>query len=351
MIVLIGLTYLSINLSIDNKLIGAIDEVLDSAHTYCSDNQDTGLLFTVPRLVKTTADKLSTFTNIRHPKGGSAYGDDVETVQCNLKLMDYFEGQTVMNYLNHSNEYKPEEIFFKLGKICNQLFKFLRTQQHLIEQLRDVRGGSWAWQMSACDKIIEFNLEKIYPFGERDQNDKIQSNQITLINQVLKEYRDSIQSKLKQLPEYIIHSDLCNMNILINTTPPERFCLIDFGDIQVSQQCVELAICMMYNILEQERQPFDEAIRWIPHWIYKGYQTSGSAGCSLDDDDLLLIPSVMKLRLSLSLLNGLMAIKEDPANTYVMHTNRRGWQLLELLSSLDPRDLAEWWRNGPESKR
>lgn len=242
---------------------------------------------------------------------------------------------------NYPTLYRAEKLYFKLGMVCGQLFRFFRTQGHLLDRLKVVRGDTFSWQLTNGNKLISANLDRLYP-----KNGHQKHQQRVLVGKVLKEY-DSIKQEFNKLPEFILHSDLCNNNILINLNNQDKLCLIDFQDIQAGQQIVELAIMMLYNVLEQEQLQFEQALVIIPRWIYLGYQSS-SCQC-VEARELAFVPTLMKLRLCQSLINGQLAYKADSKNSYVMYTNQHGWKLLELMLDheifSDSAKLAELWRN------
>lgn len=337
------------------EITDIVDEIIYYAHLH-SHAPFANISFVVPRLIRTTGDKLSTFTSVRYhklalnsAKDGERPGvecdfeSSIETIKCNIKLSEYFDGITMFDYINRrepsligkqsasresSHKLKGEKLYRKLGRVCNELFVFLRTQQHLIDKLRQARGDSFLWQVNTCVPHLRRSLDLLYP----DENHA----KHLLVERVLDEYDQKIKPQLDKLPEFIVHGDLCNKNILLNwesnSNYKDKLCLIDFQDLQVGQQVIDLAVMMLYNVIEQEQMQLDKALRLLPHWIFSGYQSDGTATFPLDLKELYLVPALMKLRLCQSLLNGQLAFERDPKNSYVMHTNQRGWQLLELMS-------------------
>lgn len=325
-----------------------VDEIYDNAYNYCKidsltrDSPSQVLSFFVPRLVRTTGDKLSTFTSVRYEKerANSAHDElPFETVKCNIKLFEYFDGITLFDYINRKGDANKlvDKLYLKLGRACHELFVFLRTQVHLVERLKSARGESFPWQLKTCEPNLRELLGHLYP--NKNHVRYVQ------VDRVLSEFKAKIKPKLDQLPEYILHSDLCNKNILIQWEPDsqhkDRFCLIDFQDLQVGQQVIEVAVLLLYSVVEKTQIPFRQALKIIPRWIISGYQMNAS--CSLTLDELHLVPGLMKLRLCQSLLNGQLAFEKDPKNSYVMETNQRGWELLEIMLEQRADELVASW--------
>ena len=316
-----------------------IDEILDNANEFCQTNSQ-DLLFTTAKPARTSANKLSTFTKVRLSN---------LSVECNLKLSHYFEGITMFDYINSNRMFKFEsENWLKLGRVCNQLFRFLRTQCHLKERLKSVRS-SFVWQLMTCERHLKRNLDKLFVKGETQQKRD-------LVEKVLDEF-ERVSGNLSERPEHIQHGDLCNRNILAKLRARkeggdevEKYCIVDFQDLQVGPQVLDLSMMMLYGALEQELVPLELALRHIPHWLYKGYQQTASSSCSLEEQELSFAPTLIKLRLCQSLLNGLVAaanLPDDAQKLYVLHTNQRGWQLLELMLNFANETLVGWWRDGP----
>lgn len=311
-----------------------IDEILESAN----DEFREGDLVT-PKLIKSSNDKLSAHLNLRlRLKNG-----DVETRLCNVKLFEYFEW-TALKELAINSDSSSEYLYVKLGQLAGRLYEFFRTKNYLRDQLRTIRLESqWTWQLITCKPGVQRLTNRLYP-------DETNERRI-MINQVIKRF-DSIKDKLCKYPEIVLHGDINGKNVLVNCCANEsskiQLCIIDFQDIQVGQRVVELAIMLLYSVLEQEKIEFEDALKLIPRWVLLGYQEFSPTNCILDDDELVLIPHLMALRLCQSVLNGQVAFEMDPENHYVMETNQRGWKLLELLTKdpifCDYDNLIKFWR-------
>lgn len=296
-----------------------IDEILDSANDEFHSGD-----FLTPKLIKSSSDKLSTHLNLRI----KLRSGDVETRFCNVKLFEFFEGTTLRDFIKHNRDPEPESLYVKLGKLASKLVEFLRTKNHLREQLKTIRLESqWTWQLVTCKQSILGLTDKLYPDATNERR--------VMIERVIEGF-DKIADKLSRYSESILHGDINGKNVLVNCDPElpsqTQLCILDFQDVQVGQKVVEIAIMLLYSVLEQEKFEFEAALKVIPRWIIKGYQKSSSAHCRLTNDEIAFIPHLMSLRLCQSLLNGQVASEMNPENGELMDTNRQGWNLLEILT-------------------
>lgn len=364
------------------ELTDIIDEILSSGDAHCSGRSAPDVNFFVPKLVRTSANKLSAYADVRFACAST--GDHINK-HCNIKLFEHCDGSTLLEFVRERQQFvaELEPVYHRLGQVAGHLFRFLNTQCHLREKLAKVREQTrFAWQVSTCTGHLRSLLERFYPC-ERTQTPE-QRQRRELVMSVLSEF-EVIRYKLQSYPAFILHGDLCSRNMLVprsdvngnsdmravarkhndanqsveDTTTTasreyaqrQRICVIDFQDVQLGQQVIELAVLCMYLVLEQQHTPYAEALRKIPRYVYLGYQ-SVSLLTALSDDELRLVPSLMKLRLCQSLLNGLDAyerLRDKSQAAYVLDTQQRGWALLELMCSdpllSDPIQLTDMWRS------
>lgn len=317
------------------NLPAVIDEILDSAHNFLESRS-----IVVPKLIRTAANKLSTLVDINVKNAATG---DLERKQCNVKLFEYFDGITLCDFVRgkKSNVNILSETYYEFGRLSGHLFEFLHTQNHLVDQLRRVRQG-FSWQLDTCESFLRDQLELLSSSGAGDDDNLL--DQLKLIEQALEEYV-SIKSRLDAMPKFVVHGDLGTRNVLMDKKSGKPTCLIDFGDIQVGNQLTDLAVAMLYGVLEQEGD-FIQALEKIPAHILRGYRSV--VGSRLEDEDLDMALTLMKLRLCQSLANAQVASKRDPGNSCAVTTLKNGWLLLEILirhpKYNDPAGMARLWR-------
>lgn len=274
-------------------------------------------------MLRNSADKLSVRASTRQKNKEGDYSDLI----CNIKLFEYFPQSVTLEYFVNSSlldKKKLENLYKRLGRICGRLFEFMRTQCHLKENLKQIREEcDFPWQLVTYESRFQELRERFYP----DKRDEKRA----LLDIALDEFM-LIRNRLNTYPDHILHGDLCGKNILVKSSNLEDpFCLIDFQDIQVGQQVVDLAIMITYCILEQKNLKFNKALIDIPSWILSGYQEN--IHCKLSDEEINFIPTLMKVRLCQSLLNGQEAIDTDPGNAdYLSESAKYGWHLLKAMT-------------------
>jgi len=306
-----------------------IDEVFDNANEFSNRYSSK---FVLPRLIRTTAGKLSCWADIKH----SLRDENYEPRRCNVKLFEYHEGLTLFDCTNgYSNCYEPERLYCEVGKLCNHWHQFLSSQLYLLDRLKKMRGQSFPWQLATCAEHLERLVSNFYPDCSHKRR--------KMVDRVLRDFRE-IESRFRMLPVHINHGDLCGKNIIVNSSTLETFSLIDLQDLQVGAKIIDFSILALYCVLEQNFFSFQEAVRNIPRWLYLGYVQNSA---NLSGEEITLVPTLMKLRLCQSLLNGQLAFEADPSNEYIMITNKRGWILLDLLVNnpnySDPNSLSSLW--------
>lgn len=288
--------------------------------------------------MRTSAHKLSTLVgiNVRNATTG-----DLELKHCNVKLFEFFDGITLHDYVQSkgSDLDALDETYLRVGRLSGQLFDFLHTQNHLIEQLRKCRQN-FTWQLATCESFLKEWLTKLC-LADAERS--------LLVKEVLDEYR-TVEQRLKALPQFVVHSDLSSRNMLLGKN---SMCLVDFGDVQVGNQLTDLAVAMLYGVLEQESD-FRESLRRIPAQMLRGYRLANKSSiCKLNEEDLDLALTLMKLRLCQSLANAHAASLRDPGNKCTTTTLKNGWTLLEILvrdpQYSKPSAMAKLWRDASSS--
>lgn len=314
-------------------LTSLIDEALDEVDKYLNERVE-DCSVSVPKLVVTTANRPSGFITLRQENAGQA-----ELLECNFKLFKFYNGLTVFDFIRQHKDLKHRSKFYaKLGVACNQIFRPLSSLCHMTTKLRELRQKyAFPWDVMICGDQIAKNLNDIYPF---DSQDPVASARNRLVDMSLKEFA-SIKTKLEKLPQYVLHGDLGTRNMLLHRESLADYvcgnyrdrkrdiCIIDFQDIQAGAQIVDFANTLLYLIIEQEQIEFESALVDVCQWFLKGYQATTKH--QLDPKHLYFAPSLMKIRLCQSLLNGIIAYNREPTNADVLQTNQRGWRLMELM--------------------
>jgi hydroxylysine kinase len=129
----------------------------------------------------------------------------------------------------------------------------------------------------------------------------------------------------------VIHGDLNEKNVLVQSAAngeTELVGVIDFGDSSWSPYVYEVAIAIVYAMLEsQEIDPFE-----VGAHILAGYLDDGEQVPLLKKADLSILRTCVAARLATSLTMGAYAYSLDLTNgEYLLGTAKRGWAMLERL--------------------
>jgi len=138
------------------------------------------------------------------------------------------------------------------------------------------------------------------------------------------------QNNYQQLRKQVIHNDLNDNNVLLQTDEkgqPLVNGFIDFGDAIYSQLINELAIACAYGVMHQE-DPLLAAAQ-----IVKGYHQNNP----LQDEELKQLYQLIGMRLVVSVTQSAIAKVKNPTNSYKTISEHAAWQLLDQWKNIHPR--------------
>lgn len=318
-------------------LTSIIDEILESSRIFFEDSN----IIRIPKLMKTSSNRLSVTCRLRLSVRGELMERDMN---CNVKLFKFIEGSMTLDKWQHDKWQQPgfrglddenlRTVYKNLGKMCSHLCKFMQTKNHLVEELKKARSQNPMdpWQLTTnFDSLVEL-ADQVFPPNICRINEQ-SCKRRERVDWVLNEW--SSETRLKELPEYLLHGDLNTKNLLMQDEKMPYW-LIDFQDIQVGPRVIDLAVLMLYAAIESANPELYEVA--IPAIILESYQNENPNN-RLNGLEFNLIPKIMRLRLVQSLLCGLRAYELDPGNKYVLSTNARGWDMLDYY--VDKWDLIE----------
>eukprot|EP00951_Prasinocladus_malaysianus_P046510 scaffold645193_cov51-Prasinocladus_malaysianus.AAC.1 len=125
-----------------------------------------------------------------------------------------------------------------------------------------------------------------------------------VVKEVLQRFQSEVLPKADQLRKSIIHGDINEQNLLLHPTEPEVTGLLDFGDVLLTWQVNDLAICMAYSMLKKDH-PLEAA----------GHLLAGYCkGRPLSDVEMEVLPCLVACRLAQSITMGNHAAIMDPSN-------------------------------------
>ncbi|MFN2179165.1 MAG: aminotransferase class III-fold pyridoxal phosphate-dependent enzyme, partial [Candidatus Promineifilaceae bacterium] len=153
-----------------------------------------------------------------------------------------------------------------------------------------------------------------------------------LVDQFLVQFNNEAVPLLPELRRSVIHSDGNDHNILVSAdkkAPRRAVGLIDFGDMVYSCTVFEPAIAAAYLMLDQEN-PVAAASA-----VVAGYH----AAFTLSEQEISLLPSLIAIRLCISVALSAFQQAQEPHNPYLSVSERPAWDLLARLAEMPPRLL------------
>lgn len=290
-----------------------IDEITDNFRIYLDELNSN--LVRIPKIIRTTENKLNARRKFCGMLGPGCHLHMIHTV----KLFEYYRSRTAKSYIKNEPEtFFVKDFFFKIGEICGMLHSFLKTQYHLLPELKKERC-KFKWQLMTCNEQLKSIL--------RDSL----ANAGGSLQIMAMDFEKHYKKQFDKLPEFILHGDLNLSNILIGKSRDEPMRLIDFQDLQVGPRIVDLAIAILYAIVDTHPLSIKDRIEKVPAWVVEGYQQHVP---KLSDLELNLMPFLVRYRLCQSMVIGSRAYREDPDNDCVYETNIIGRAIYNNIKSL-----------------
>jgi len=226
-----------------------------------------------------------------------------------FRIVSYIEGDLYCDVdINHSG------LHYSLGKLIAEITHAFGDFDNL------TANRELLWDLT--------NLVKIKPLlryfvGEQKKT----------LNRILNNILDNTLPILKKLPQQIIHNDANNTNLIASEVKGNLSCvgLFDFGDMVYTHRICELAIAMAYALMDQED------ILKTARSIVDGYRSMSS----LLEEEILVLPELIKARLLQSIIISGKSHAQDPENDYLLISVAPAWELLDKLDKLQTNEFIE----------
>ncbi|CAK9830902.1 Hydroxylysine kinase [Anthophora retusa] len=176
------------------------------------------------------------------------------------------------------------------------------------------------WMLNSVPKLRQFT----YAVKNTDERE--------LALRVILAFEEDVLQVIPQLEEGMIHGDLNEQNLVMNSNGREIAAVIDFGDAHRTCLIFELAITLCYMIL----QAGDIA---MGKHVVEGYQDVRK----LTDLEKRILKVTVCARICQSLVMGAYSHLHDPQNEYLLITQKSGWTLLKKLWPLNQVDVLRNW--------
>jgi len=152
---------------------------------------------------------------------------------------------------------------------------------------------------------------------------------------VMAAYEAHILPRLPSMKRGVIHGDVNGLNIIMHKVGEkyEIAGLIDFGDSVRTCYLFELAIMLMYGMVEK-----DNPVEFVTPMLH-GYLDA----FLLSREELECLYYAVLTRLCLSAVMGEYTFSQEPWNTYLLTTPAKAWKLIDLLLTLTKERVEEIW--------
>jgi 4-aminobutyrate aminotransferase-like enzyme/Ser/Thr protein kinase RdoA (MazF antagonist) len=150
-----------------------------------------------------------------------------------------------------------------------------------------------------------------------------------LVDQFLDRFVFEVVPHLPELRRSVIHSDGNDHNVIVSPDkkkPRHIVGLIDFGDMVYSCTAFEPAIAAAYAMLDK-----DDALA-VAAAVVGGYH----AELPLTEQELSLLPTLIAIRLCISVALSAYQQVQEPGNPYLSISERPAWDLLARLAEIPP---------------
>ncbi|CAD5115365.1 DgyrCDS4344 [Dimorphilus gyrociliatus] len=237
-----------------------------------------------------------------------------------VRLFTYVPG-----IIFHKGTYSAMQ-FYKFGKVLAQMENALIDFNH-----QTLVGHSTVWNL----KFIP-DLKK---FTNAVKND----GYVKMVEEVIQNFESDILPNLKNFREGVIHGDTNEQNILINnlTDDADIVGLIDFGDCCFSYVVFDLAITIMYFMVETKSvAPLDVGGHILAGYLEENSQSSRK----INKVEWNALKSCVAGRFCQSLVMGAYTY-ELTKDSYVQVTASKGWdRFIELWTTPAEKVQENWIR-------
>ncbi|XP_042884906.1 hydroxylysine kinase-like [Penaeus japonicus] len=245
--------------------------------------------------------------------------DECPSGEYMVRMLTFVPGKIL-----HQVKY-TSQLFFECGELAakmdNELMEF--NNEHL-------KGRKLIWMLENTPDLTKFI------FAVRDES------RYKMITEILDAWNQRVVPLLPTLDRGMIHGDFNEQNIIVDATAPEHpdeyhvSAIIDFGDIQESCYVFEVAITIMYLMIEVDEMPPNDA----GGHVLAGYLKHRA----LSEVEWSVLRECVAARFAQSLVMGAYSYEQDPGNEYLLTTARRGWDVLATFWSAPKEQVLARWR-------
>lgn len=220
-------------------------------------------------------------------------------------MLNFVPGKVLAEARPHT-----EELLEKLGSLLGEIDRALQDFFHPAAK-RELK-----WDLAKAGWIRD-SLSSIEDPSRR-----------AIVERVLRDYEANVVPALPKLRKSVIYGDANDYNVLVNRTPAgEEVSAIDFGDMHYGLIVAEPAIAAAYAVLGED-QPLPAAAA-----VVRGFHRA----FSLNETELMVLFSLIRMRLAVSVVNSARRKVLLPEDAYVTISEAPAWEALSRLEKIHPR--------------
>lgn len=235
-----------------------------------------------------------------------------------VRLLTYIPGVIIYNVVC------TRELCYQVGKLAAAVDKALKGFHHSAYDTHQT-----LWMLSNAPQIKQFL------FAIQNDHHK------TLVESVLEDFESRVLANMDKLPKGMIHGDINEQNIIVRESESdaenyEINGLLDVGDSQYNCYLFELTLATTYMMLMGNDDNFVE----LGTEVIAGYISE----CPISQLEWDLLKICIETRYCQSLVMGAYTHHQDPSNTYVLTTSKKGWKQLKKFRSISQKALQDIWK-------
>ncbi|XP_051980003.1 hydroxylysine kinase [Xyrauchen texanus] len=234
-----------------------------------------------------------------------------------VRLLTYLPGTTIAKITS------SPEILYEVGKMAATLDKVLLQMEH--PNISALQRENFRWNLGSIPLLNQY----IHVMD----GDPVQK----IVKGVMEQYQAQVVPKLTLFRKCINHGDLNDHNLLVEPIGPSRYKIsgiLDFGDMSCGYLIFELAIAIMYMMIENSN-PID-----VGRPVVAGWESVFPLNDAEKDALYLLVLG----RFCQSLVLARHAVIQQPENTeYLMTTAKTGVHHLCRLWELGKEEVERIW--------
>tara|TARA_R110002124_G_scaffold120895_6_gene278951 strand:+ start:10449 stop:13463 length:3015 start_codon:yes stop_codon:yes gene_type:complete len=213
-----------------------------------------------------------------------------------VRLLSWVNGR-LWARVNPKTAELRRDLGFRSGEITKALLDFKHP----------LANRSFDWNLADAN----WTLEHLQRFNGEEQP----------LLSYFQECFNEIQKTYANLPKSVVHNDINDYNILVNTdlSSPKIQGIIDFGDSVFTQRLNDLAIVITYAIMDAQK-PLEAACD-----VISGYNQN----YQLSEKELTCLYALVGMRLVVSVTKSTIRKAEDPTNEYHLISEKPAWNLLK----------------------